>query len=87
MVSKTTKIVNEQGFHLRPATLVAQAMGKYTCSVVFRFNGKDFNAKSPMFIMAACLKCGNEFEVVCDGPDENEALAEVVGMIESGLGD
>lgn len=87
MVSKKTALVNEQGFHLRPATMFAQAMSKYASSVIFRFNGKDFNAKSPMFIMAACLKCKSEFEVVCDGADENEALAEAIGMIESGLGD
>ena len=28
-----------------------------------------------------------EIEVVCDGADENEALAEAVQLIESGLGE
>ncbi len=35
----------------------------------------------------ASIKCGSEIELVCDGPDENDALAEAVQMIESGLGE
>ena len=40
-----------------------------------------------MMLMAACIKCGAEVEVTCDGPDEEEALAKAVELIESGLGD
>jgi phosphotransferase system HPr-like phosphotransfer protein len=49
----------------------------------------DFDCKedSLLNIIAACIKCGSEIELVCDGPDENEALAEAVSMIESGLGE
>jgi hypothetical protein len=32
-----------------------------------------------MNIIASCIKCGSEVELVCDGPDEeNAALAEAV---------
>ena len=51
------------------------------------FNGNQYNAKSLLNIIAACIKCGSEIEVVCDGADENEALAEAVQLIESGLGE
>ncbi len=61
MVSKKVTLVNAQGFHMRPASVFATAMG--------------------------CIKCGSEIELVCDGPDENEALADAVERIESGLGE
>lgn len=87
MVSKKVTLVNAQGFHMRPASVFATAMGKYASSVTIKFNGNDYNAKSLLNIIAACIKCGSEIELVCDGPDENEALDDAVERIESGLGE
>ena len=87
MVSKKVTLVNAQGFHMRPASVFATAMGKYASNVSIKFNGNTYNAKSLLNIIAACIKCGSEIELVCDGADENEALAEAVQMIESGLGE
>ena len=87
MVSKKLTIVNAQGFHMRPASNFATAMAKYSSNVVLRHNGSDVNAKSLMNIIAACIKCGNEVEVVCTGADEEAALAEAVQLIESGFGE
>ena len=87
MVSKALTIINAQGFHMRPAQLFTAAMGKYPCNVVIKFNGKDVNGKSLLNIIPACIKCGSNIEVVCDGPDEEAALAEAVAMIENGFGE
>lgn len=87
MVSKQLTLTNAQGFHMRPASVFAGAMGKYKSSVTIKFNGSDYNAKSLLNIIAACIKCGSEIEVICSGEDENEALAEAVELIESGLGE
>ncbi|SFU77048.1 HPr family phosphocarrier protein [Butyrivibrio sp. M55] len=87
MVSKTVKIVNEQGMHMRPATVFSQAMMHYTAEVNLCANGSKYDGKSVMMLMAACIKCGAEVEITCDGPDEEEALAKAVELIESGLGD
>ena len=87
MVSKEVTLVNAQGFHMRPASMFATAMGKYQCDIFLKHNGINQNAKSLLNIIAACIKCGSTVEVVCDGADENEALAEAVGLIESGLGE
>ena len=38
-------------------------------------------------MLGACVKSGDEIELFCDGPDENEALASLVAAIESGLGE
>ena len=72
---------------MRPASNFATAMMKYSSDVILKANGKDVNAKSLMAIIAACIKCGNEVEVVCTGSDEEAALAEAAAMIESGFGE
>ena len=87
MVSKKVTLVTAQGFHMRPASVFATAMGKYSSNVTILFNGNSYNAKSLLNIIAACIKCGSEIEIVCEGDDENEALADAVERIESGLGE
>ncbi|MBQ7061092.1 MAG: HPr family phosphocarrier protein [Clostridia bacterium] len=87
MVQKHFTVINAQGFHMRPATNFATAMAAHPCSVIIRFKGKEINAKSPMLIMANCIKVGSEIDVVCDGEGEEEALAAAAAMIESGFGE
>ena len=87
MVSQKATITNEQGMHMRPASVVSQAMAAYTSNVNIIFNGTAYDCKSVMMLMTACIKCGSEVEVQADGPDEAEALAKMIELIEAGLGD
>lgn len=87
MVTQKTTVVNAQGFHMRPAGVFANAMGKFKSDVHLNVNGNRVNGKSLMNIIAACIKCGYEVEVECSGEDENEALAKAIELIDSGLGD
>ena len=87
MVSKKVTVVNAMGFHMRPAMNFSNAMMKYPCDVTIKANGNTTDCKSIMAIIAACIKCGTEVEVICDGEKEKEALDEAVSMIENGLGE
>lgn len=87
MVSKKVTVTNPMGFHMRPASNFAATMGKYPCKVTLKANGNDTDGKSLMNIIAACIKCGSEIEIVCDGERENEALEEAVAMVEAGFGE
>ncbi len=87
MVSKTITVTNEQGLHMRPASVFSQAMTPFACDVTILFNGNKYNAKSVMMLMSACIKCGAEIEIQCDGADEQDALNKAIELIESGLGD
>ena len=81
MVSKKFVIENEQGLHMRPAG------AKFESDVTIVFEDKKINAKSLLNIIGACIKCGSEIELVCEGPDEEAALAHATELIESGLGE
>ncbi len=87
MVSQKVKVVNEQGLHMRPAGVFAKEMTKFKSQVTLDIDGKRINAKSVMLIIAACIKCGTEMTIECEGEDEKEALSEAVKLIESGLGE
>ena len=87
MVSQKITISNPQGLHMRPAGVFAKGVAKYQSDVNLVFNGKSTNGKSLLNIIGACIKCGSEIEVQCDGPDEEEALKAAIELIESGLGE
>ena len=87
MVSKLTKVTNEMGFHMRPANVFVTAMTKYASNINIIVGDKKINGKSIMNIMAACIKCGTDITVECDGADERATLDVAVALIESGFGE
>ncbi|MCM1115550.1 MAG: HPr family phosphocarrier protein [Clostridium sp.] len=87
MVSKTTKITNKMGFHMRPANSFVTAMAKYSSDITILVDDKRIDGKSIMNIMAAGIKCGTEITIECSGEDEGAMLNAAVDMIESGFGE
>ena len=83
MVRKQLRIKNISGLHLRPTGMLCNEAIKYQSSIQI----VTANAKSVLSILGACVKCGDEIELICEGNDEEEALAAVAGLIESGLGE
>ena len=87
MVSKLTKVTNEMGFHMRPANVFVTAMTKYASNINIIVGDKKINGKSIMNIMAACIKCGTDITVECDGADEQAMLDEALALSASGFGE
>lgn len=87
MVSKTLKVVNPSGLHLRPAGVLSQTAMKFKSDITIECGEKKIVAKSVLNVMAAGIKCGTEINVVCDGEDEEEAVKALSEAIESGLGE
>lgn len=87
MVSAKVKVTNEQGLHMRPAQLFVNTMTPFKCDVTIIFGDKTINAKSIMFLMAACIKKDSEIEIQCSGEQEEEALKAAVELVESGFGE
>lgn len=87
MVSQRVKIKNPTGLHLRPAGILCKEAMRYKSLITFRYKGNIANAKSVLSVLGACIKTGDEIEFCCEGEDEDEALAAMVGAVESGLGE
>lgn len=87
MVSQKVVIKNPTGLHLRPAGILCKEAMQFKSLITFTFRDNTANAKSVLSVLGACVKCGDEIELVCDGEDEEEALKALVNAIESGLGE
>ena len=95
MVSQKVVIKNPTGLHLRPAgVLCKEAMQykslitfTYSSLITFTFRDSTANAKSVLSVLGACIRCGDEIELICEGEDEKEALKALVTAVENGLGE
>lgn len=87
MVSKKVTIKNNEGLHLRPAGLLCKESLKFKSQITFKIRTSVANAKSVLSVLAACVKSGEEIELICDGEDEELALKDISKLIEDGLGE
>ena len=87
MVNQKVIIKNPTGLHLRPAGVLCKEAMNYKSLITFSFNETTANAKSVLSVLGACVKCGDEIELCCDGEDEADALKALVTAIENGLGE
>ncbi len=87
MVSKKLRIVNKQGFHMRPASDFSSQMSKFPCKITIKTLNGVTDGKSLMNLIAAGIKYGNEIEIICNGEMEEQALEKAVEMVENGFGE
>ena len=87
MIRETIAITNPTGLHLRPAGIFCNTASKFKCRVTFKYDETTANAKSVLSVLGACIKRGDEIELECDGPDEEEAMAAMIAVIKNGLGE
>jgi phosphocarrier protein len=87
MVSKKIIINIPAGLHLRPISVLCNRAIDFKSTVTIKLGDKSVNAKSVLGVLSACVKHDDEIELICEGPDESEALAVLSDMIMGGLGD
>ena len=87
MISRKIVVHNPTGLHLRPAGVLCKEAMKFKSQITFSYDGGSANAKSVLSVLGACVKCGDEIEIICEGADEEEAMAVLIDAIESGLGE
>ena len=77
MLKKSVKIQLSNGLEARPVALLVQVASQYESTVYLETGSKKVNAKSIMGMMSLGLDSGEEVTVVCDGADEEKAVADV----------
>lgn len=87
MVSQKVVIQNPTGLHLRPAGILCKTAMQFKALITFTFENTTANAKSVLSVLGACVKSGDEIEIICEGVDEKAALTAMVEAVESGLGE
>ena len=87
MVSQKVMIKNPTGLHLRPAGNLCNESMRFKSLITFSFRDTTANAKSVLSVLGACIKAGDEIEIICEGEDEEKALVAMLEIIEDGLGE
>ena len=91
MVNEKVRIKNPTGLHLRPAGLFCKTAMEFKSKITVykktRYEDVTANAKSVLSVLGACIKSGDEIQIICEGDDEEQALAAMVQLVKDGLGE
>lgn len=89
MQSARTTIVNRLGLHARPAMSFVEEAARFVAAISVRkvADGEEVDGKSILHMLMLAGTCGTEIEIAADGPDEQEALAALVRLVESRFGE
>lgn len=84
MLKQKFKIMNPDGLHLRPATVLCSRAIEYKSTITLVSGNKSVNAKSVLGLLSALIRYGDEIELICEGPDEAEAMKTLADLINEG---
>ncbi len=87
MIEVQVEVQNEHGVHARPATKLAQTAMKYSASIILLNSGMEADAKSVISLMMLAAVKGTIITIKADGPDEKEAVEEVIALFDDCFGE
>jgi phosphocarrier protein len=87
MLSRSVAITNALGMHARAAARFVHTAGAYQARVSVSRGGQTVDGKSILGILLLAAARGSEIELRADGPDEDDALAALCRLVESGFGE
>ncbi|MBA0196062.1 PTS phosphocarrier protein NPr [Pectobacterium brasiliense] len=85
-VRQTVEIKNKLGMHARPAMKLFELVQSFDAEVILRNDsGTEAEASSVIAMLMLDSAKGRFIEVEATGPDEEQALAAVIGLFEAGF--
>ncbi|POY52589.1 HPr family phosphocarrier protein [Pectobacterium versatile] len=85
-VRQTVEIKNKLGMHARPAMKLFELVQSFDAEVILRNDsGTEAEAGSVIAMLMLDSAKGRLIEVEATGPDEEQALAAVIGLFEAGF--
>ena len=85
MISRDVTIKNNVGLHARPATFFIQKANSYKSSIWVEKDDRRVNAKSLLGVLSLGIMGDTDIRIIAGGPDEEQAVEELVKLVESGL--
>lgn len=82
MVTGEAIICNKLGLHARAASKFASTASGFVSALQVSCNDKTIDGKSIMSLMLLAASKGTPVAICADGPDESEALAALIELIE-----
>ena len=75
------------GLHARPAARLANLAKNFAAEIAILSGEKRVNARSPVALMGLGLSQGARVTVLAKGSDAEAALAAIIALVESGMGE
>ncbi len=85
MCVKDVMVQNQVGLHARPATFFIQKANSFKSSIWVEKEDRRVNAKSLLGVLSLGIVGGTAIRVIADGADEEQAVNELVALVESGF--
>ncbi len=80
-------IVNELGMHARASAKLVSLASSFESAITVARDGRTVNGKSIMGIMMLAAGKGTTIRICAEGPDESEASAALLQLIEHRFGE
>ena len=87
MAERKVVLKNRLGLHARAAARFVDLAGRFRSDVEILRDGETVDGKSILGILTLAAPCGTELTIVTRGPDEEEALDALVGLVEDRFGE
>ncbi len=75
-------IRNKLGLHARAASVLAQLATTFDAKITLKQDDKEADGASVLGLLLLESSQGKELEVICEGPDAQDALAAIGVLIE-----
>lgn len=83
MYVKDVVVKNQVGLHARPATFFIQKANEYKSSIWVEKEERRVNAKSLLGVLSLGILGGTNIRIIADGVDEQNAVDDLVELVQS----
>ena len=85
MCVKEVMVQNQVGLHARPATFFIQKANEFKSSIWVEKEERRVNAKSLLGVLSLGIVGGTTSKIIADGTDEQEAVDNLIELVQSGF--
>lgn len=85
MFEKEVTVQNQVGLSARPASSFIKKSNCFKSSIWVEKEERRVNAKSLLGILSLGIDGGSSFKIIAAGPDEENAVTDLVRLVESGF--
>ena len=87
MVTRSVIVVNQLGLHARAAARFVHLATRFRAQIRVGRDAKVMDGKSIMGILLLAAGRGTSITISADGPDEQDAVAALAHLVETGFGE
>jgi len=87
MIDNETTIVNKLGLHARAASKLVSCASSFSSEVWLQKDDREVNGKSIMGVLTLAASKGTQLTIRVEGRDEEQAMEELLALIESRFGE